>query len=151
MLLFYVDDESYLVWKGSEEKAIALALPELNNLVTAQQFGVARKMMGSVLEPTPDDLHFNGTFYTPDNGLPYVSNIAEGTTLEVSANGKVYAYEAYEVAQIVKDAGVYVSVGFDGHRHNDYDGNAVYNMTKILHENGISTIENHPGLKKFFN
>ncbi|MBR2349383.1 MAG: hypothetical protein IKA77_02035 [Clostridia bacterium] len=102
-----IDDESYLVWKGSEEKAIALALPELNNLVTAQQFGVARKMMGSVLEPTPDDLHFNGTFYTPDNGLPYVSNIAEGTTLEVSVNGKVYAYEAYEVAQIVKDAGVY--------------------------------------------
>ncbi len=38
---------------------------------------------------------------------------------------------------IVRDAGVYISVGFDGHRREDYDGYRVHRMCDFLQENGF--------------
>ena len=42
---------------------------------------------------------------------------------------------------LVKSSGVYVSIGFDGHRLEDYDGFRVYEMYDFLKENGIKTID----------
>ena len=41
---------------------------------------------------------------------------------------------------LVKNSGVYVSIGFDGHRLEDYDGFRVYEMYDFLKENGIKTV-----------
>lgn len=38
---------------------------------------------------------------------------------------------------IIKETGVYVSVGFDGHRREDYDGRRVHQMCDFLQENGF--------------
>lgn len=48
--------------------------------------------------------------------------------------------------KIIKDAGVCISVGFDGHDHRDYYGFAVWQMTDILKQKGIKTINQHPKL-----
>lgn len=42
---------------------------------------------------------------------------------------------------IVKKAGLFVSVGFDGHRYEDYDGNKVHQMYDFLKNNQIKTID----------
>ena len=42
---------------------------------------------------------------------------------------------------LVKNSGVYVSIGFDGHRLEDYDGFRVHEMYDFLKENGIKTID----------
>lgn len=42
---------------------------------------------------------------------------------------------------IVKKSGVYVSVGFDSHRMEDYDGYKVHTMYEFLKENGINTAD----------
>lgn len=39
--------------------------------------------------------------------------------------------------KIIRDAGVYVSIGFDGHRREDYDGQRVHDMYDFLKENGF--------------
>lgn len=43
--------------------------------------------------------------------------------------------------KIIRDAGVYVSVGFDGHRCEDYDGFKVSEMVNFLHRAGIRTAD----------
>lgn len=43
--------------------------------------------------------------------------------------------------EIVKNAGVYVSVGFDSHRCEDYDGFRVHQMYDFLKSNGFKTID----------
>lgn len=43
--------------------------------------------------------------------------------------------------RIIRDAGVYVSVGFDGHRYEDYDGSKVHEMYDFLKQNHIKTID----------
>ena len=43
--------------------------------------------------------------------------------------------------QIIKDAGVYISVGFDSHRCEDYDGYKVHEMNKFLKANRFNTID----------
>lgn len=45
-----------------------------------------------------------------------------------------------EKQRLIKDAGVYVSIGFDSHRCEDYDGHKVHQMYDFLAENGIKTI-----------
>ena len=42
---------------------------------------------------------------------------------------------------IVRDAGVRISVGFDGHRCEEYDGARVQSMNRLLKENGLNTVE----------
>lgn len=51
-----------------------------------------------------------------------------------------------EKQAIVRDAGMYVSVGFDGHRREDYDGAKVAEMIKFLKNAGIRTADElfHP-------
>ena len=46
-----------------------------------------------------------------------------------------------EKQQIVKDAGVYISVGFDSHRYEDYDGIKVHEMYDFLKRNGFNTVD----------
>jgi hypothetical protein len=43
--------------------------------------------------------------------------------------------------KIIRDAGVYVSVGFDSHRHEDYAGYRVYAMYDFLKQNRIRTVD----------
>ena len=43
--------------------------------------------------------------------------------------------------QIIKDAGVYISVGFDSHRNEDYDGFKVYEMYDFLKRNDFNTVD----------
>ena len=43
--------------------------------------------------------------------------------------------------QIVKDAGVYICVGFDSHRLEDYAGNYVHDMYDFLRRNGFQTAD----------
>lgn len=49
---------------------------------------------------------------------------------------------------IVRNAGVCISVGFDGHRYKDYDGFRVWLMNKKLKELQLKTLENHESLSK---
>lgn len=46
-----------------------------------------------------------------------------------------------EKQEIIRDAGVYISVGFDGHRREDYDGYKVAEMVKFLKHVGIRTAD----------
>ena len=46
-----------------------------------------------------------------------------------------------EKQAVVRDAGLYVSVGFDGHRREDYDGARVAEMVKFLKNAGIHTAD----------
>jgi len=46
-----------------------------------------------------------------------------------------------EKQKIIKDAGVYISVGFDSHRCEDYDGHKVYEMYRFLKQNKFNTID----------
>jgi histidinol phosphatase-like PHP family hydrolase/predicted phosphodiesterase/sugar phosphate isomerase/epimerase len=46
-----------------------------------------------------------------------------------------------EKQKIIKDAGVYISVGFDSHRYEDYDGFRVHEMYDFLQKNQIKTID----------
>lgn len=46
-----------------------------------------------------------------------------------------------EKQEIIRECGVYVSVGFDGHRHEDYDGAKVAEMVKFLKNAGIRTAD----------
>lgn len=46
-----------------------------------------------------------------------------------------------EKQEIVKQAGLYLSVGFDGHRCEDYDGAKVHAMYDFLVENGFRIVE----------
>ena len=46
-----------------------------------------------------------------------------------------------EKQRIVREAGVYVSVGFDSHRCEDYDGNKVHQMYDFLKQKGIKTAD----------
>ena len=46
-----------------------------------------------------------------------------------------------EKQAVVRDAGLYVSVGFDGHRREDYDGARVADMVKFLKNAGIHTAD----------
>lgn len=46
-----------------------------------------------------------------------------------------------EKIEIVKKSGLRVSVGFDSHRHEDYDGFRVHKIYDILKDNSIPTIE----------
>ena len=41
----------------------------------------------------------------------------------------------------IKDAGVYLSIGFDGHRCEDYDGYKVHEMYDFLKTNSFKTID----------
>ena len=43
--------------------------------------------------------------------------------------------------KIIKDAGVYISVGFDSHRCEDYDGHKVHEMYRFLKQNKFNTID----------
>ncbi len=43
--------------------------------------------------------------------------------------------------QIIRQAGVPISVGFDGHRREDYDGERVHKMVTFLRENGFVTAD----------
>ena len=46
-----------------------------------------------------------------------------------------------EKQQIVKDAGVYISIGFDSHRYEDYDGAKVHEMYDFLKRNDFNTVD----------
>ncbi len=46
-----------------------------------------------------------------------------------------------EKQAIIRECGVYVSVGFDGHRHEDYDGAKVAETVKFLKNAGIRTAD----------
>ena len=46
-----------------------------------------------------------------------------------------------EKQQIIKDAGVYISIGFDSHRFEDYDGFKVHQMYDFLVEKDIKMID----------
>ena len=46
-----------------------------------------------------------------------------------------------EKQRIVRESGLYISVGFDGHRCEDYDGYKVHEMYDFLKENGINTAD----------
>ena len=46
-----------------------------------------------------------------------------------------------EKQQIIKDAGVYISIGFDSHRLEDYDGFKVHQMYDFLIEKDIKMID----------
>ena len=43
--------------------------------------------------------------------------------------------------KLIKDANVYLSIGFDSHRCEDYDGFKVHKMYDFLKENGFKTVE----------
>lgn len=43
--------------------------------------------------------------------------------------------------QIIKDAGVYISIGFDSHRDDDYDGFKVHEMYDFLKKHNIKTAD----------
>ncbi len=49
--------------------------------------------------------------------------------------------ESYEKQQIVKDAGLCISIGFDGHRMEDYDGFRVHEMYDFLKKHHIRTAD----------
>ena len=107
------DGDYYLVWKGSNEKAIENSLPELSNLQTAVKFEVARSMQGSVLAPTSATLPYMGEYYYPgENGLPYV---LQGTTsnIEVTVGATIYSYDEYVSNSIIKNAGTYEITIYD--------------------------------------
>ena len=53
--------------------------------------------------------------------------------------------------EIIKQTGVCVSVGFDGHNHKDYAGDLVWEMTKALKDKGIKTIDCHSKLCSLIN
>ena len=42
---------------------------------------------------------------------------------------------------IIRNSGVYVSVGFDSHRMEDYDGYKVHTMYEFLKNKGIKTAD----------
>lgn len=46
-----------------------------------------------------------------------------------------------EKQEIIRKTGVYISVGFDGHRREDYDGSRVHAMYDFLIENGFRTAD----------
>ena len=46
-----------------------------------------------------------------------------------------------EKQAVVREAGLYVSVGFDGHRREDYDGHKVAEMVEFLKNTGIRTAD----------
>lgn len=55
-----------------------------------------------------------------------------------------YVYDfMYDKAKldIVKRSGVFINVGFDSHRMEDYDGYKVHSMYEFLIKNGIKTAD----------
>jgi len=48
-----------------------------------------------------------------------------------------------EKIDIVKKSGLCISIGFDSHRHEDYDGFRIHKMYDFLKSNSINTIENY--------
>lgn len=45
-----------------------------------------------------------------------------------------------DITKIVKDSGIKLSVGFDGHRVYDYDPERVIRMNKFIHDSGIEMV-----------
>jgi len=43
--------------------------------------------------------------------------------------------------EIIRNAGVYISIGFDGHRREDYDGKRVHDMYDFLKEKGFRLVD----------
>ena len=60
-------------------------------------------------------------------------------------------FSSPEKLEIVKNSGVCISVGFDGHNHLEYNGFAVHNTLKMLKTRGLTTIDKHPELGKLLN
>ena len=56
-----------------------------------------------------------------------------------------------EKISLLRNAGVCISVGFDSHRHEEYDGFRVKKMTYLLKEKGLKTIEEDLALSKKIN
>lgn len=50
-------------------------------------------------------------------------------------------FESKEQQKIIKDSGVYVSIGFDGHRIEDYLGDRVIEYNKKLEQTGVKTAD----------
>ncbi len=50
-------------------------------------------------------------------------------------------FESEEQQKIIKDAGVYISIGFDGHRVEDYLGDRVVEFNKKLKGIGVKTAD----------
>ena len=50
-------------------------------------------------------------------------------------------FESEEQQKIIKDAGVYISIGFDGHKVEDYLGDRVREYNEKLKSIGVKTAD----------
>lgn len=65
-------------------------------------------------------------------------NVSYDSIHRYTEHGYVKAFLASPEKQaLIRNAGVYISVGFDGHRREDYDGERVHRMYDYLKENGF--------------
>lgn len=99
-------DNTYLRWNNGD-KVSDTPLPTLGDNVAAVAFGIQRAENGATFAQTPKNLPFSGSYYTVDNGLPFVTAIGEGADMRVTVNGKDYSYADYTTAQLVRNAGKY--------------------------------------------
>lgn len=99
-------DNTYLRWNNGD-KVSDTPLPTLGDNVAAVAFGIQRAENGATFAQTPKNLPFSGSYYTVDNGLPFVTAIGEGADMHVTVNGKDYSYADYTNAQLVRNAGKY--------------------------------------------
>jgi len=69
-------------------------------------------------------------------------NVSYDSTHDYREHGYVKDFMKDESRiEIIKQSGVYISVGFDGHDHRDYDGNRVHETYDFLKRNNIKTID----------
>ncbi len=99
-------DNTYLRWNNGDKVSDA-PLPALGDNVAAVAFGIQRAENGATFAQTPKNLPFSGSYYTVENGLPFVTAIGEGADMRVTVNGKDYSYADYATAQLVRNAGTY--------------------------------------------
>lgn len=101
--------------------------------------------------------------YCQTNGIEiseFFSQLAQnGIFWEMNVNyDSIHGYHEHEYVKkfiaseyqqkVVKDSGLCISVGFDGHRHADYAPSRVLTMNEFLNEKGIKTLLSHPTLSK---
>ena len=77
-----------------------------------------------------------------ENNIFWEMNVSYDSIHMYREHAYVKAFtESPEKQQLVKDAGLCISVGFDGHRMEDYDGFRVHEMYDFLKERGIRTAD----------
>ncbi len=77
-----------------------------------------------------------------ERGIFWEMNVSYDSIHRYKKHGYVLDFLAdTEKQDIIRHTGVPLSVGFDGHRHEDYDGERVHTMTAFLRDNGFVTAD----------